>query len=87
MWPIVNTSPTDARKRFFELLDMVTKEHYVVVVNRRDAENVALIAESDLSSLMETVYLLRSPENAKRLFAAIERSKARDEQPLEHKSE
>ena len=56
------------------------------MVNRRDAENVALIAESNLSSLMETVYLLRSPENAKRLKAAIERSKARDEQPLEHKS-
>lgn len=65
---------------------MVTNEHYVVLVNRRGRENVAMIAESDLSSLMETVYLLRSPENARRLFAAIERSKEREGQSLEHKT-
>ena len=86
MLPIVSTSATDARKRFFELLEMVTNDHHVVLVNRRGGENVALIAESDLSSLMETVYLLRSPENAKQLFAALERSIARDEQPLEYKT-
>ena len=86
MLPIVTTSSTDARKRFFELLEMVTNDHHIVLVNRRNGENVALIAESDLSSLMETVYLLRSPENAKQLFAAIERSVARDEQSLDHKT-
>lgn len=83
MLPIVSTSATDARKRFFELLEMVTNDHHVVVVNRRGGENVALIAESDLSSLMETVYLLRSPENAKQLFKALEWSKANDGQPVE----
>lgn len=36
---------------------------------------MALIAESDLLSLVETVYLLRSPTNAKRLFEAISESK------------
>lgn len=86
MFPIVSTSATDARKRFFELLEMVTNDHHVVLVNRRGGENVALIAESDLSSLMETVYLLRSPENAKQLFEAIEHSKARDGQVLERKT-
>lgn len=86
MLPIVSTSATDARKRFFELLEMVTNDHHVVLVNRRGGENVALIAESDLSSLMETVYLLRSPENARRLFEAIEHSKARDGQSLECKT-
>ncbi len=41
-------SPTDARKNFFSLLDQVANDHQVVVVKRRDGDNVALIAESDL---------------------------------------
>jgi antitoxin YefM len=69
------TSPTDARNDFFNLLDLVVENHQVYIINRSDAENVALIAESDLVSLVETVYLLRSPENARRLLDAIEESK------------
>ncbi len=69
------TSPTDARNDFFKLLDLVVENHQVYIINRRDAENVALIAESDLISLVETVYLLRSPKNARRLLDAIEESK------------
>lgn len=65
---------------------MVTSAHHIVLVNRGDKENVALIAESDLTSLIETVYLLSLPENAKQLFEALERSKVRDGQPLERKS-
>lgn len=73
-------SATDARKNFFSLLDQVANDHQVVVVKRRDGENVALIAESDLTSLYETAHLLKSPQNAQRLFEALERSKERDEQ-------
>ena len=69
------TSPTDARNDFFKLLDLVLEEHQVYIINRRDAENVALIAESDLMSLVETVYLLRAQGNARRLLDAIEESK------------
>lgn len=75
-------SPTDARKNFFSLLDRVANDHQVVIVKRREGENVALIAESDLSSLYETAYLLKSPQNAQRLFEALERSKARDNQTV-----
>ena len=70
------TSPTDARNNLFRLLDQVVENHQVYIINRRDGENVALIAEADLVSLVETVYLLRSPENARRLLDAIEESKA-----------
>ena len=69
------TSPTDARNNLFKLLDLVTKNNQVYIINRRDDENVALIAESDLRSLVETVYLLRNPANASRLLDAIEESK------------
>jgi antitoxin YefM len=76
-------TPTEARKHFFELLQKVTDLRDVVVINRKGKENVVLIAESDLSSLMETAYLLKSPNNAQRLLAAIERSKARDGQSVD----
>ncbi|MBP5972045.1 type II toxin-antitoxin system Phd/YefM family antitoxin [Brasilonema sp. CT11] len=75
------TSPTDARNDFFKLLDLVVENHQVYIINRRDSENVALIAESDLVSLVETVYLLRSPANARHLLDAIEESKTGKIQP------
>ncbi|NKB16912.1 MAG: type II toxin-antitoxin system Phd/YefM family antitoxin [Pseudanabaena sp. CRU_2_10] len=83
---IQTTTPTEARKQFFALLEKVTDLRNLVVINRKGKENVVLIAESDLSSLLETAYLLKSPENARHLLAAIERSQARDTQPVEPKS-
>lgn len=68
-------SPTEARNDLFNLLNTVVKNHQVYVINRRNGENVALIPESDLVSLVETVYLFRSPTNARRLLEAIEESK------------
>lgn len=35
-----------------------------------------MTADSELSCLMETVYLLRSPRNAERLFAALREAQA-----------
>ena len=70
------TTPTDARNGFFKLLDRVAENHEVFIVNRRDGENVALISESDLTSLVETVYLLRSPANGRRLLDAIAESRS-----------
>ncbi|MGB3654285.1 MAG: type II toxin-antitoxin system prevent-host-death family antitoxin [Rivularia sp. (in: cyanobacteria)] len=70
------TSPTDARNNFFKLLDLVVKNNQVYIINRRDGENVALITESDLRSLVETVYLLKTPANASRLLDAMEESKS-----------
>jgi antitoxin YefM len=70
------TSPTDARNRFFQLLEQVVEDHQVYIINRREGENVALIAESDLQSLVETVYLLRSPVNAHRLLEVLDESQS-----------
>ncbi len=75
------TSPTDAREGFFQLLNQVAENHQVFIINRREGENVALIAESDLTSLVETVYLLRTPANARRLLDAIAQSKSGNMQP------
>jgi len=40
-----------------------------------------MIAASELSSLLETVHLLRSSENARRLLSALDRAIAGTEQP------
>jgi antitoxin YefM len=63
------------------LLELVADTHQVYLVHRREGENVALIAESDLMSLVETVYLLRPPANARHLLDAIEESKSGQIQP------
>ena len=75
------TTPTDARNGFFKLLEEVAENNQVFIINRRDGENVALISESDLTSLVETVYLLRSPANGSRLLNAIAESRSGKIQP------
>ncbi|BAB77696.1 type II toxin-antitoxin system Phd/YefM family antitoxin [Anabaena sp. FACHB-709] len=67
---------TQARDRLSELCDKVTSERDFVVITRRNAENVALIPVDELSSLLETAHLLRSPRNAERLLRALDRAKS-----------
>jgi antitoxin YefM len=65
---------TQARDRLAKILDEVTKDREVVIIRRRGNEDAALIAASELTSLLETAYLLRSPVNAQRLLAALGRA-------------
>jgi antitoxin YefM len=69
---------TQARAGLAKLLDQVTHHREVVIIQRRGEEEVAMIAASELASLMETAYLLRSPANAERLLSALGRA-LRDE--------
>ncbi len=70
----IQTTYSRARAGLAKLLDRVTQDHEIVVIQRRGREDVALISASDLDSLSETVYLLRSPQNAERLLTALERA-------------
>jgi antitoxin YefM len=54
------------------LLDEVCDRSEIVVIKRPNQKNVALISETELSSLLESIYILRSPENARRFFRALE---------------
>ena len=65
---------TQARDGLAKLLDQVTHNREIVVIQRRGEEEVAMIAASELESLMETAYLLRSPANAERLLTALGRA-------------
>lgn len=68
------TTYTQARAHLASLCDEVAESREPYVIERRDRENVALIAEAELESLLETAHLLRSPRNASRLAAALERA-------------
>ncbi len=57
----VDTTYTSLRENLAAVLDRVTDDQEVVIVRRRGARDVALIPADELSSLMETAYLLRSP--------------------------
>ena len=70
----IQTTYTQARDGLAKLLDQVTHNREVVVIQRRGEEEVAMIAASELESLMETAYLLRSPANAERLLSALGRA-------------
>lgn len=72
---------TKARAGFAQLCDQVTADRDIVIITRRNAENVALIPESELSSLIETAHLLRSPKNAERLLSALNRAKLETVEP------
>ena len=67
----ITTTYTQARDGLAKLLDQVTHNREVVVIQRRGEEEVAMIAASELTSLLETAYLLRSPANAERLLSAL----------------
>ncbi len=78
----IHTTYTQARDGLAKLLDQVTHNREVVLIQRRGEEEVAMIASSELVSLTETAYLLRSPANAERLLTALGRSLKNEVQPL-----
>ena len=65
---------TSARENLASLLDRVTKDREVVVIQRRGGEDVAMISADELASLTETAYLMRSPQNAERILSALARA-------------
>jgi antitoxin YefM len=72
----IETTYTLARANLAKLLDQVTENRETVLIHRRGSEDVALIAASELESLNETAYLLRSPRNAERLLSALAEARA-----------
>ena len=70
----LEASYTEARQNLAKLLDRVAEDREVVYIRRRDRERVALVVADELASLLETAHLLRSPRNARRLLAALQRA-------------
>jgi antitoxin YefM len=75
------TTYTHARANLASLCDDVAKTREAVIIRRRGARDVALVAADELESLTETAHLLRSPKNAKRLIAALQRARGKRLRP------
>lgn len=61
-----------ARQNLAELMDEVCDNRAPVIVTRQGAKSVVILPLEEYESMEETLYLLRSPANAARLYASIE---------------
>lgn len=69
----IQTTYTHARARLASLIDEVTKNREIIIIQRRGSEDVAMIAADELTGILETAHLLRSPSNVERLLTSLDR--------------
>jgi antitoxin YefM len=62
---------SEARKHLKSVLDTVNEDASATIVTRRDADDAVVMSLDYYNSLMETVYLLKSPANATHLATSI----------------
>ncbi|MCU0544710.1 MAG: type II toxin-antitoxin system prevent-host-death family antitoxin [Oscillatoriaceae cyanobacterium Prado104] len=67
----------EAEANLENLCDRAVETGEVIVITRPNGKNAVLISQAELESLLETLYLLRSPANATRLLTAMKRAKSR----------
>ena len=66
---------TQARSEFKGVIDRVVADCDATLIHRRDGENAVLLSESTYNSMLETLHLLQSPANARRLMASVEQDR------------
>jgi antitoxin YefM len=71
----MSISASEARQRLFPLIEQVNTDHHPVRITSK-AGDAVLMSADDYDSWQETVYLLRSPDNARRLMEAVARDRA-----------
>lgn len=69
-------SYTALRNSLAKAMDDVNRDHEPVIITRQKGEPAVLMSLADFSAWQETAYLLRSPENARRLREAISQLEA-----------
>ena len=62
-----------ARDHLAEVWDKTVSTREPVIVSRRGAESIVMLPLEEWEGLQETAHLLRSPANARRLLAALNR--------------
>ena len=63
-----------ARNNLAQVLETAEEAQEPVLIKRRNHADMAIIPAAELRSLKETAHLLRSPKNAQRLLAALQRA-------------
>ncbi|ELZ5940628.1 type II toxin-antitoxin system prevent-host-death family antitoxin [Providencia stuartii] len=67
---------SEARNNLKSVLDRVVDDADTTIITPRDSEDAVVMSLEYYNSLMETVYLLRSPANAEHLNKSIAQFKA-----------
>lgn len=70
------TSYSDARENLKSVLDKAIDDMDVTLIHRRKGGNAVVMSEEYYNSLMETLYLLSTPSNARALERAIAQDRA-----------
>lgn len=64
-------SYTQARKNFAATMNQVCEDHTPLIITRQNEKPVVMLSLEDFNAIEETLYLLRSPNNASRLSKAL----------------
>lgn len=64
-------SYSTARQSLAKTMEQVCEDHSPVIITRKSNSSVVMMSLEDYEALEETAYLLRSPENARRLFESV----------------
>lgn len=67
---------SEARAGLKTVMDDVCNDHTPTVITRVNGEHVVMLSLADFNSMEETMYLLRSPKNAKRLMESVAQLKS-----------
>ncbi|MFA6482574.1 MAG: type II toxin-antitoxin system prevent-host-death family antitoxin [Bacteroidales bacterium] len=63
---------TEFRKDLKEYLDAVEESHETLIIKRGSGRGAVLISLDEYNSIMETMHLLSSRKNARRLYESME---------------
>ena len=66
---VINFS--DARNQLKQVIDQVVEDADITVIARRDAQDAVVMSLDTFNSLMETLHLMKSPANVRRLEKSI----------------
>ncbi len=77
----IQTNYGEACNNFDKIYEEAIKSREPIVINREGTESVSVIPTAELNSILETAYLFQSPENAARILDALQRVKAKTNQP------
>lgn len=69
-------SYSEARANFKQTMDTVCKDNSPIMISRQVGEPVVMMSLADYESMEETLYLLGSANNARRLLSSIAQVKA-----------
>jgi len=67
---------SEARSNLKEVLDRVVEDADVTIITRRDADDVVVMSLDSFNSWRETLHLMSSPANARRLNESIAQARS-----------